>query len=98
MIRSPPAPRSKLPVLTASEVGTFVFCPQEWYLQRRGTRQSARAEKRLEMGIRAHRQIGHATNRVMEVDSARLALRVVVLVLAVLLLVQFVGLTSIPHP
>jgi hypothetical protein len=90
--------RTALPVLTASEVGTFVFCPEAWYLQRRGARQSAPAEKRLDMGIRAHREIGRVTDRVLEVESARFVLRVVVLLLAVLLVAHFAGLTSIPHP
>jgi hypothetical protein len=85
-------------VLTASEVGYFVFCPEAWYLQRRGARQAAFAEKRLQIGIRAHRQIGRETDRVREVETARLVLLIVMLILAILLFVQFAGPTSVPHP
>ena len=72
-------------------------CPEAWYLQRRHARQSAPAAKRLEMGIRAHRQIGRSTDRVLKVASARLVLRVVVLLPAILLVAQFAGLTAILH-
>src|SRR5260370_7875234 len=71
--------RKKPTMLTASEVGSFVFCPEAWYLQRRGARQSATAEKRLESGIRAHREIGRETNRVLHVDSVRVVLFLVML-------------------
>ena len=50
------------------------------------------------MGIQAHRLIGRETDRLLEVHSTRLVLRVVVLVLAVLLVAQFVGMVSLPHP
>jgi hypothetical protein len=98
VIQGHPAARSELPTLTASEVGTFVFCPEAWYLQRRHARQSATAEKRLEIGIQAHRQIGHETDRLLKVQSVRLVLWVTVLLLALLLVAQFMGMMGIPHP
>ena len=89
-----PLPVRKEPtMLTASEVGSFVFCPEAWYLQRRGARQSAITEKRLESGIRAHREIGRETNRVLHVDSVRVVLLLAILVLAVVLIAQFAGAT-----
>ena len=83
-------------MLTASEVGEFVFCPEAWYLRRRGARQSVIAEKRMESGMCAHREIGQ-TGRVLHVDSVRVVLSLVVLVLAVQLTAEFVGATLVPH-
>ena len=85
-------------MLTASEVASFVFCPEAWYLQRRGARQSATAQKRLESGIRAHREIGRETNRVLHVDRVRVVLLLVMLVLAVVLIAELAGATLVPRP
>ena len=85
-------------MLTASEVGNFVFCPEAWYLQRHGTRQAPMAEKRLQIGTGAHRQIARETDRVLKLETARLVLLVVILLLAVLVVVQFAGMTSVPSP
>ena len=94
-----PVPARKEPItLTASEVGAFVFCPEAWYLQRRGVRQAATAEERLQSGIRAHRQIGRETDRVRGVESARFVLLLLVLLLALLLIAQFASLPPVPRP
>ena len=45
--------------LTASEIGSFAFCPQAWYLQRNGRPQLQQATTRQDAGIAAHQQIGH---------------------------------------
>jgi hypothetical protein len=56
------------------------------------------AEKRLESGIRAHREIGLETSRVLYVDSVRVVLLLVLLVLAAVLIAQFAGATLVPRP
>ena len=52
----------------------------------------------MESGIRAHRRIGRETNRVLHVDSVRVVLLLVMLVLAVVLIAQFTGATLVPRP
>jgi hypothetical protein len=62
--------RDENAVLTASEIGTYAFCPQAWYLQRQHTRRSAATARRLARGSAAHEHIGRRT------DSVRLLERV----------------------
>ena len=44
--------------LTASEIGSFAFCPQAWHLQRNGRPHLQQATTQQNVGIAAHRQIG----------------------------------------
>ena len=81
------------PYVTASEVGAFVYCPESWYLGRRGQARAGPAVERLNAGAAAHRRIGHATDTLVAVDLARRGLLVAMLLVAValLLLVLDVG-------
>ncbi|HEV7665620.1 MAG TPA: hypothetical protein VGQ62_18960 [Chloroflexota bacterium] len=90
------AARNSPPVLTASEIGAFVFCPQAWHLQRSGARQSATAEKRMDRGTRAHRKIGRDTDDTQAIEAVRRLLLLAILVLAVVLLARFSGLLPVP--
>ena len=48
----------RVPTLTASEIGSFAFCPQAWHLQRNGRPQLRQVTTQRNAGIAAHRQIG----------------------------------------
>jgi hypothetical protein len=98
VIEGPADARSAPRLLTASEVGAFVFCPEAWYLQRRGARQAATAETRKDIGIRAHRRIGRDTDRLLKVGDARVLLLLAVVLLVVLQIAQIASATSVLRP
>ena len=62
------------PVLTASEIGAFAFCPQAWYLQRCHVPVTAETEARREAGSKAHRRIGRQTDFVRASGALQLVL------------------------
>ena len=68
--------------LTASEIGTYAFCPQAWYLQRRHTRRSALAVRRLTQGSIAHEGIGRRTDTVRVLERVQQVVLVVGLLVA----------------
>jgi hypothetical protein len=70
------------PYLSASEIGTFVYCPEAWYLQRIGADRSAAGELRIGAGTRAHQQIGRQTDRLRTLGHARRWLLVTITLLA----------------
>lgn len=72
--------------ITASEIGSFAFCPQAWYLQRCRVLVSTEAGLRREIGSRTHRQIGRQTDFVRATDVAR-RLLVMTMVVALTLLI-----------
>jgi hypothetical protein len=69
-----------LVVLSASEIGSFVFCPEAWYLERAG---AAR--------IDAHPQIGRRTDNLRAFEWLRQVLLAAILVLVVIVAAQFVS-------
>jgi len=77
--------------LTASEVGTFVYCPEAWFLQRFGHVPDADARLRMQAGTRAHRQIGRSTEQVVVMDAIRRGLLGILVALAALLLAVGTG-------
>src|SRR5215211_7623255 len=54
--------------LTASEIGSFTFCPQAWHLQRRATPRTRAGAAMLDSGTRQHQQIAGQTDRVRAAD------------------------------
>lgn len=70
---------TRLPTLAASEIGTFAFCPQAWYLQRVGTPVTSSAEQRRHFGSDLHRKIGRQTDFLR---VARIAQTILLLVIA----------------
>ena len=73
------------PTLTASEIGSFGFCPQAWYLQRCQLPVTEEARCRREAGTRAHRAIGRRTDLVRAAEVGRWLLLALIVVLVVLL-------------
>jgi hypothetical protein len=78
-------------VLTASEIGSFAFCPQAWYLQRRRAPRTAIGGERIAAGTVAHQRIGRQTDQLREVERARNVLAVIILVLLVVLALQMLA-------
>ena len=86
------------PHLSASEIGAFVYCPQAWHLQRRGTAQNVAGARNLERGTFAHRRIGSRVDRVRGLERLR---RVTLLFIAMLLaglLLQFLSQGGLLRP
>ena len=86
------------PYLTTSEVGTFVYCPEAWFLQRFGHVPDADARLRIHAGTRAHRQIGVRTEQVVAMDALRRGLLVILVALAALLLAVGTGRLNLVAP
>ena len=80
------------PVLTASEIGAFVFCRQAWFLQRCGVSVSPETEVRLAAGSSVHQAIGRRADLVQAAGvGRRLALAAIVVLALLLLLVAVRG-------
>jgi CRISPR/Cas system-associated exonuclease Cas4 (RecB family) len=79
------------PYLTASEIGSFIYCPEAWWLRRHGRTPDADAMERLRAGSIAHRRIGRATDRLVATDAIRRLLLIGLIVVALLLFVQGMG-------
>lgn len=75
----------KSPTLTASEIGSFAFCPRAWYLQRCRLPITSEAELRREAGIQAHRQIGRETDIVRAAGALQALLLAGIAVVFILL-------------
>lgn len=73
------------PVLTASEIGSFVFCKQAWFLQRCGVSVAPEAELRLAAGSGAHRAIGRRADVLRAAGTAQRVVLVAIASLALLL-------------
>jgi hypothetical protein len=77
-------------VLSASEVASYTFCRQAWYLGRRRVAQSAGGAQRLVDGTAARRRLGARADRLRTIELVRLLI-VVICLLAMVLLVQILG-------
>lgn len=75
--------------LTASEIGSFAFCPQAWYLERRYAPVTDDALARREAGRVTHRELGRETDLIRVTDVARLLLLLIILA-ALVLVAMFV--------
>jgi hypothetical protein len=81
---------SPRPVLSASEIAEFVFCPQAWHISERGTPRTDRGERRLRAGTLTHQDIGRRTDRWLKGEHVRNALLMVIVVLIATLVVHVV--------
>jgi hypothetical protein len=70
--------------------GVYI-CPEAWWLRRRGNSPDADAMERLRAGSLAHRRIGRATGRLVTTDSIRRVLLIGLIVVALLLFAQGMG-------
>ena len=73
-------------------------CPEAWFLERCGITQNTAGERRMDAGSRAHRQIGHDTERIVHVERVRRVLLVAIVVLGVALLLSAAGGFTVARP
>ena len=78
------------PVLTASEIGSFAFCKQAWFLQRCGVSVAPDAVLRLAAGSDDHRAIGRRADLVLAAGTARRLVLAAIVVLVLLLVIVVV--------
>jgi hypothetical protein len=79
------------PVLTASEVADFEFCPVAWYLQRCGAARDSTSVRNMEDGAREHRRIATHATRARTLQRAQRLLVLVVIALFAALLSQLLS-------
>lgn len=77
-----------VPVLSASEIGTYTFCGQAWYLGRRNVSRSAAGAENLAKGIAAHQHVGVRADRLRAIERTRRWLILVLCGLGIVVLVQ----------
>ena len=86
------------PVLTASEISAFTYCPEAWVLDRLHASQTSASRQRLRDGAFSHKQIGHRVDRLSVLDGACRLAGAAIVVLALLLALQATGVSQVPHP
>ena len=79
------------PVLTASEIGNFEFCPVAWYLQRCGAARDPASVRDLEHGAREHRRIAIHAGRAKTLQRVQGLLLVAIIAIVAAVLVQLLG-------
>jgi hypothetical protein len=80
------------PVLTASEIANFEFCPVAWFLQRSGADRDSTSMRNMEDGAREHRRIAaHATRAKAMQRVQRVLVLVIITLLATVLLQQLIA-------
>ena len=77
--------------ITASEVGNFAYCPESWYLERFGVAPDRAAIRLLRDGSSAHKRIGRTTDRLASTELLRRTILIALIVVALTLLSQAVG-------
>jgi hypothetical protein len=80
--------RSSADYLSASEIGTYAFCPEAWFHERRGTARSTSTSRRLAAGSLAHWRIGRQTDRLRTAERWRTLLGLLIVALAVFIVVR----------
>lgn len=73
-----------VPILSASEVSEYVFCPEAWYLSRHGVVGNAKGAQNRKTGIAAHRSIGLETDRLLGLQRLERALLLAIVVVVLL--------------
>ena len=86
------------PVLSASEIGEYVFCPQAWHLQRQQAGRTLSSTRNLDRGRLAHRGIGQRVDRIRRTEWLQRTLLLLIAVLAAGLVVQVLSTGSSLRP
>ena len=73
-------------IITASEIGTYAFCPRAWALEKRGYRSSNR--KQLEEGTAFHQAFGRRERLIKDLKVIAFLVLLVVLTLLIRELVK----------
>ena len=75
------------PVLTASEIGEFVFRPQAWHHSRARVDRTQAATQRIEAGLNVHKRRARQSDWIQAGRALRVALLVAAVAIVLLLLV-----------
>ena len=86
------------PILTASEVANFEFCPVAWYLQRCGAARDSTSVRTMEDGVREHRRIATHATRARTLQRAQRLLVLVIIALFDAVLLQLLGGSGLIRP
>jgi hypothetical protein len=86
------------PVLAASEIGAFTFCPEAWILDRLGTPQNPSGENRRISGSSVHRRIGRRADRIVFLDGATKFAFVALVLLLILVVADATQIVHLPLP
>ena len=79
------------PVLTASEIANFEFCPVAWFLQRCGVAGDSTSVRNMEDGAREHRRIATHASRAKTLQRTQRLLVLVIVALLAAVLLQFLS-------
>jgi hypothetical protein len=85
-------------ILTASEIGSFAFCPAAWHNQRVGATRTASSVLNLERGTLAHRRIATRAMRIRWLERVRMLVLLLVIALAAGVLVEVMSARSVFWP
>jgi hypothetical protein len=81
----------QLPLLTASEISEYAFCPQAWYLRRLGAAADDASRQRQDSGRLAHKHIGRSADRLRASERIQRALLLICAGLLVMMAVRIVS-------
>ena len=82
--------RDKRPLISASEVGDYVFCARAWRLRAEGNELDDESRAMLDAGTEYHHAHGGQVRRARRLRTASIALAVLSLLLALLLILRLV--------
>jgi hypothetical protein len=96
--RLPPQRSDPSIILTASEIGSFAFCPAAWHNQRVGAARTASSMLNLEHGTLAHRRIATRAMRIRSLERVRVLVLLMVIALVAGLLAEVMSAWSLIWP
>jgi hypothetical protein len=73
-------------------------CPEAWVLDRLHAPHASVGRQRLRYGAASHRQVGRRVDQLSVVDGASRLAAVAIVLLALLLAMQSMGVIQVPHP
>ena len=85
-------------ILSASEISSFAFCPESWYVQRRGVARNRVGVHKLDQGSLTHREIGTRVDGVRGTEQMRRAVLLVMVALLAGLLLQLLIIGGLLRP
>lgn len=87
-----------IPLLSASEIGAFTYCPEAWVLDRLQTPRTSAGQQRVRGGTSSHRRVGRGVDRLSAVDGASRLAALTIVLLALFVALQLAGVIQVPHP
>jgi hypothetical protein len=87
-----------IPLLSASEIGAFTYCPEAWVLDRLHTPRTGAGQQRLRNGTSSHRKVGRRVDSLSAVHRASRFMSLVIALLVLLVAMQATGVFQVPRP